>query len=110
MKTAARRASAAALTLTLTQQLTAFRAANAADAATKAAKIASAAPTAAEGAQSIDGVASRGTSKPHPVRFSELRLPAATLPPSKAHWHIMRSYNLLPLSLTHSLIPSPDSN
>ena len=66
MKTAARRASAAALTLTLTQQPTAFRAANAADAATKAANTASAAPTAAEGAQSIDGVASRGTSKPHP--------------------------------------------
>ena len=80
MKTAARRASAAALTLTLTQQLTAFRAANAADAAVQADNTASAAPTAAEEAQSIeeDGVASRGTSKPHPVRFSELRPPTVT--------------------------------
>ena len=89
MKTAARRAP----TPTFVEQLTAFRAANAADAATEAAKFANTAPTAAEGAQSMDGAAPRGTSKPHPVRFSELLLrpPAATLPPSEAHWHIMRS-------------------
>ena len=91
MKTAARRAP----TPTFVEQLTAFRAANAADAATEAAqhRADNTAPTAAEGAQSMDGAAPRGTSKPHPVRFSELLLrpPAATLPPSEAHWHIMRS-------------------
>ena len=91
MKTAARRAP----TPTFVEQLTAFRAANAADAATEAAqhRADNTAPTAAEGAQSMDGAAPRGTSKPHPVRFSELLLrpPTATLPPSEAHWHIMRS-------------------